>query len=263
MLKRRPLRDFGVNRTPIEMPVLNEFTLFGSITLISILRYAIFASIAWMLCYVCFSRRWHHRKIVQRLPLSKDIRREVLHSLRSILIFGLIGILTIKASRVGWTHLYLDIHAHSWSWFLASIVLTILVHDTWFYWTHRLMHHLSTNPTPWAAFAFSPAEAVIQAAIFPIAVTIMPVHPYAFGIFLAWQMLFNVIGHTGYEFHPGWLMRSPLRFVMNTPTNHAMHHESMHGNFGLYFNYWDRLMRTNHQDYERRFLEVTSRKTSG
>jgi Delta7-sterol 5-desaturase len=38
-----------------------------------------------------------------------------------------------------------------------------------------------------------------------------------------------------------------------------MHHEKFRGNYGLYFNFWDRLMRTNHEDYESRFREVTSR----
>jgi sterol desaturase/sphingolipid hydroxylase (fatty acid hydroxylase superfamily) len=54
-------------------------------------------------------------------------------------------------------------------------------------------------------------------------------------------------------------MRSPLRYLLNTPTNHIMHHESMRGNFGLYFNFWDRIMGTNHPGYEQRFAEVTGR----
>ena len=33
----------------------------------------------------------------------------------------------------------------------------------------------------------------------------------------------------------------------------------MRGNYGLYFNVWDRLMGTNHDAYEARFREVTSR----
>ena len=151
------------------------------------------------------------------------------------------------------------------------MVLAIVLHDAWFYWTHRLMHHprvfrhchrthhLSMNPTPWAAFAFHPVEAAVQAAIFPLAVTLMPMHPLAFGTFMAWQMFFNVLGHTGYEITPRGFMDSWLRFIINTPTNHTMHHEKMRGNFGLYFNFWDRLMRTNHDDYEQRFREVTAR----
>ena len=84
-------------------------------------------------------------------------------------------------------------------------------------------------------------------------------HPLAFFIFMSWQITFNVVGHAGYEIYPRWLMDTWLGKILNTPTNHAMHHEFMRGNYGLYFNIWDRLMGTNHRDYERRFREVTNR----
>ena len=76
---------------------------------------------------------------------------------------------------------------------------------------------------------------------------------------LHWQITFNIIGHTGFEIYPKWLMDSWLGKILNTPTNHAMHHEKLRGNYGLYFNIWDRLMKTNHADYEKRFREVTGR----
>ena len=47
--------------------------------------------------------------------------------------------------------------------------------------------------------------------------------------------------------------------VINTATNHVQHHEKPRGNYGLYFNVWDRLMGTNHRDYEARFREVMGR----
>ena len=54
-------------------------------------------------------------------------------------------------------------------------------------------------------------------------------------------------------------MDSWVKYISNTPTNHIMHHEKMRGNYGLYFSFWDRVMGTNHADYEARFREVTSR----
>jgi Delta7-sterol 5-desaturase len=167
--------------------------------------------------------------------------------------------------------MYWKLNAHSTGWFWSSIAISIFVHDTYFYWTHRLMHHpklfrwfhrghhLSMNPTPWASYAFDPLEAVVQAGIFPLVVMLYPIHPIAFGVVMLWQITFNVIGHAGFEFHPRWLMDTWLGKVLNTPTNHAMHHEKMIGNYGLYFNIWDRVMGTNHRDYEQRFREVTSR----
>lgn len=234
-------------------------------------RYLFFAGIAWLLGYVLFKNRWFHRKVIARLPQSADVRRELGYSLLTLVIFGLIGASTIVASRHGWTQMYWRVEDHGWGWFWGSIVCAIFLHDAYFYWTHRLMHvkrlfpifhrvhHLSTNPSPWAAYSFAPAEAVVEAGIFPLAVLVMPMHPFAFALFMLWQIVFNVAGHTGYEFHPRWLMNTPLRYFLNTPTNHVMHHEKMRGNYGLYFNIWDRLMGTNHADYEARFREVTSR----
>ncbi len=253
------------------MKSLNEWELVTLVTASTAVRYALFAGVAWLLGYVWFRRRWFHRKIIQALPTSAQVRREMRDSLVSICVFGLVGWATFEAARRGWTRMYWEVSDHSWGWWWASVGLTILLHDTWFYWTHRAMHHprlfrlfhrthhLSKNPTPWASFAFSPLEALAQAAIFPLAVCLMPLHPLAFATFLVWQMFFNVIGHTGYEYNRRGFMRTPLRLFVNTPTNHVMHHENMRGNFGLYFNFWDRLMRTNHPDYERRFVEVTSR----
>jgi sterol desaturase/sphingolipid hydroxylase (fatty acid hydroxylase superfamily) len=235
------------------------------------LRYFAFAGLAWWVAYRLCRTRWWHRKIIARLPPAADVRRELGYSALTLVIFGLMGAATIVASRHGWTRMYWQVADYGWGWFWGSVAAGIVLHDTYFYWTHRLMHHprlfaafhrvhhLSTNPTPWAAYSFAPLEAVVEAGIFPVAVCVLPMHPLAFGLVMLWQIVFNVLGHTGYEFHPRWLMNSWLRLVLNTPTNHVQHHEKMKGNYGLYFNVWDRLMGTNHPDYENRFREVTSR----
>jgi Delta7-sterol 5-desaturase len=255
--------------------VLESFGIWeiaAGVSLSTAVRYLFFAGIAWLLGYMLFRKRWLHRRVIQKFPERTDVRREIGASIRSLVIFGVIGTLTIFAAQHGWTQMYFRVGEHGSTWWWASIGLTILLHDAWFYWTHRIMHHprlyrmfhrthhLSTNPTPWAAFAFSPAEAFVQAGIFPLAVCVMPVHPLAFAMFTLWQMLFNVIGHTGYEYNSRrfidtWL----LRHIINTPTAHALHHEKIRGNYGLYFNFWDTVMRTNHEDYAERFREVTSR----
>ena len=254
---------------------MNHFPNFFEVTAGSFIglgvRYAISAGLLWLLCYIIFKRRWFHRKIIARFPSSPEVRREISYSILSLVIFALSGAVTVQLSRMGWTQLYWRISDHGWSWFWISIGVTILLHDTWFYWTHRLMHHrrlfpyfhrvhhLSHNPSPWAAYAFDPLESVVHAAIFPIAATVMPLHPFAFAIFMGWQVSHNVLGHAGYEIYPRWLMDTWLGRILNTPTNHIMHHEKLRGNYGIYFNVWDRVMGTNHRDYETRFREVTSR----
>ena len=228
------------------------------------------AAAAWFFFYVLRRKHWLSRKIIPGFPASSQMAREFGLSTLTCVIYGVVGWLCWIAVNKGWTHMYFQIGAHGWTWFVLSIALTVVIHDTYFYWTHRLMHlpklfpwmhrmhHRSRNPTPWAAYAFDPLEAFVHACILPIAIFLYPIHPLAFLIFMAWQVWFNVIGHSGFEVAPPWLMDSWLGKFWNTSTNHAMHHQHFKSNYGLYFNVWDRLMGTNHRRYEERFREVTA-----
>jgi lathosterol oxidase len=58
---------------------------------------------------------------------------------------------------------------------------------------------------------------------------------------------------------PRGFLKSRAGRVLNTTTHHHLHHERHRANFGLYFNWWDRMMGTNHAEYEARFDNVHSR----
>jgi sterol desaturase/sphingolipid hydroxylase (fatty acid hydroxylase superfamily) len=237
-------------------------------------RFLFAAGVAWIFFYVLRRERWLSRKIIHGFPPLKDLGREAALSALTCGIYGIVGVCSWMAVRGHWIHPFFRAGLPGRVWFWASIILTIFLHDTYFYWTHRLMHlprlfpwmhrshHRSTNPTPWAAYAFDPLEAVVQAGIFPLVLILYPIHPVAFLLFMAWQITFNVLGHSGFEIYPSWFMDSWLGKFLNTPTNHAMHHQYFRGNYGLYFNVWDRLMGTNHSQYEERFRDVTSGKVS-
>lgn len=230
--------------------------------------YILLASAVWLFFYVVFRTALRPRRILRRDPTARQIYREVFHSVRSIAIFGLVTYFVVVIARAGGTRLYHRVADHGWSWFVLSIGVMIILHDTYFYWTHRLMHHrrlyrffhhthhLSTSPTPWAAYAFSPAEAFVQAGIGPLIVFTIPTHPLAFATFMVWQITFNVLGHCDYEIFPRCLLRSRARSVLNTVTHHTLHHEKFRANYSLYFNVWDRLMGTNHPEYERRLAQT-------
>ena len=81
----------------------NLVQLYAGISVMTGLRYLMFAGVAWLLAYVWFRRRWFHRKIVQRLPESADVRREMKDSLITVLVFGLVGAITVWAALHGWT----------------------------------------------------------------------------------------------------------------------------------------------------------------
>lgn len=230
--------------------------------------YVVLAGGAWLVLHVILARWLARRRISDKAPTFGQMSREVLYSVRSLAVYGLVTACMAFAVASGWTQMYFRFDRYGWTWFFVSIGVIILIHDTWFYWTHRLMHHprlfrlfhrthhLSTNPSPWAAYSFSPLEALVQAGIAPLVLFTLPVHPLAFATFMLWQIGFNVLGHCGYELYPRWFVRSPLGRFFNTATHHAQHHETNRANFSLYFNFWDRLMGTNHQRYEERFEEV-------
>jgi sterol desaturase/sphingolipid hydroxylase (fatty acid hydroxylase superfamily) len=234
-----------------------------------LLWYALLAGAAWLVFYVAFRRALRRRRVSRHDPSTRQVGREVLQSLRSIALFGLVTGTVVYAALSGWTRLYWRVDEYGWAWLVGSVGVMVLLHDTYFYWTHRLMHHrrlfrlvhrthhLSTSPTPWAAYAFSPAEALVQAGIGPLIVFTIPTHPLAFAAFMGWQVAFNVLGHCGYEVFPRWFPRSGAGVVLNSVTHHALHHEKFNANFGLYFNVWDRLLGTNHPDYQARFEVAT------
>lgn len=238
-------------------------------TAFTLFAYALSAGAFWLFFSVIFHVKLKHRKVNSKGATRNQITREILHSLRSLVIYGLVTTLVIYAASQGWTQLYFRIGRFGWGWFFTSIVLMIILHDAYFYWTHRLIHHprlyrlvhhthhLSTTPTPWAAYAFSPLEAMVQAGIGPLIVFTMPTHPLAFTIFMSWQIGFNVFGHCGYEIYPRWFIRSPLALFINTVTHHSLHHEKFRGNYGLYFNIWDRIMGTNRTENDSRFEKAT------
>lgn len=236
--------------------------------------YLLLGSLVWAILYVALKSRLQHRRVAPHEPDSEQIAREIIYSVRSIGIFGLVTTLVMYAYISGYTKLYDNLDDYGWWWLIISFVLMVLMHDTYFYWTHRIMHfgclyrrfhhthHLSTSPTPWAAYAFSPWEAIIQAGIGPLIVFSIPSHAATFAAFMIWQITFNVYGHCGYELYPRWFVRSPLGLILNTVTHHSQHHEKFRSNYGLYFNFWDRFMHTNHPEYETKFESVGGRSPS-
>ncbi len=231
------------------------------------LRYFLIAGIAFVIWYLIFRRRILHRKIQPKMPRNKDYRREILYSCLTILIFSLVPVLILYSPLRPYTQYYKDPSTHSTFWYIAVFPLMFLVHDAYFYWTHRLMHqrrlfpwfhkvhHLSTNPSPWAAFSFHPLEALVEVGIFPVLLFMMPLTQIHLVVFFLAMMIYNVYGHLGWELYPRWFARHWFGKWINTSFNHNQHHQYFKGNYGLYFLWWDRWVGTIREDYEDKFEE--------
>lgn len=235
------------------------------------LRYALFAGVTYLVFYVWKRRRWLHRKIQHAFPAHQILREEVLYSLSTTIIFAAVIYAVMFSSWREATRLYDHLGDYAWWYTVLSFPLMLLIHDTYFYWMHRLMHHRrifryvhqrhhrSHNPTPLAALSFHPIEALVEVAVLPLMVFTIPLHPYIVALFGVYMLAMNIIGHLGFELLPARFMDGPWSRVFNTSTHHNMHHHYGHGNYGLYFNLWDTIMRTNHQRYAATFRAVTTR----
>jgi Delta7-sterol 5-desaturase len=236
---------------------------------VDLLRYFVPASFAFAVFWLWRWDALEHRRIQRRRPSRKAFRREVRYSISTALIFSAVGLATFHLVRAGVLHRYEHVAEYGWAWWAASIVIAIAFHDAYFYWTHRAMHHpalfarfhrvhhLSTSPSPWAAYAFAPLEALVSALVVPVILLVTPMHDSALFVFLVYMIVMNVVGHLGIELYPSWFARSRWTRWYSTSTHHNLHHRDFHGNYGLYFTWWDRLFGTQHPDYLETFAAVT------
>lgn len=250
-------------------------TNFWGLVLVIFARYFVLAMIAYVIFYVIKREAWRFKRLQKNFPLRKDYIREFTYSLITTFIFAIIGYAVFLTPFAKLTRVYYDVSAYGITYLVISIVLMIVIHDTYFYWTHWLMHrkafyryvhkvhHLSTNPSPWAAMAFHPLEAIIEALVIVVIAVLIPCHPWALGIFLLLMMIYNVYGHLGYELYPKGFSKSIIGRWINTSVNHNLHHQTFKGNYGLYFLFWDRIMGTLQEaDDNKKSNNVTSAQRS-
>lgn len=229
------------------------------------------AGLAFTTVYIWKRKDWFYWKIQQKFPKPERLRSEIMQSAITCAIFATMTFGVFYLRKQGYGAMYFEVSEFGWKYYFFSIAMTVFGHDTYFYWTHRLMHHprlfktfhlihhQSNNPTPFTAFSFHPLESVVEFGIVPLIALFLPIHASAFFLFSAWSILFNVMGHTGYEFSPAGFTHHRLFRWMNTPTHHNMHHSKSHFNYSLYFNFWDRIMGTNHPEYDTYFESIKSR----
>ena len=210
--------------------------------------------------------------------LDRQMWREVWWSLASAAIYGVpAGVVAWGWHNHGWTRIYDDVHAFPLWYWPVSVLLFLVAHDTWFYWTHRWMHrpepfklahavhHASRPPTAWAAMAFHPIEALTGAVVIPLLVFVIPIHVAALCLVLTIMTVMGVTNHMGWEIFPRWMWGGRLGGWLITASHHQRHHERYGCNFGLYFRFWDRLCGTDDGigDFARSHARAASRSPGG
>lgn len=241
---------------------------------IQLVRYFLFAGIPFLIFYVLFRKQAQRNLIQSKLGQKNDFWREILHSVQSSIIFGIVIILFVHTELGAFTKVYKDLGAFPLWWIPLSVVIALIVHDTYFYWMHRLvhhprifkavhlLHHKSTVPSPWTSYSFHFFEAIAESLIIPIVLSIVPMHPIAVIAFGTSSLFINVYGHLGFEIMPLWVRKTWLFELINSSVHHNLHHSKFKGNYGLYFRFWDRLMGTENPNYVQEFDRVQTQRTA-
>ena len=235
-------------------------------------RYYLIAGSVFLLFYIILKNNIIKQKIQSLFPKNADYLREIFYSTITIFIFSLIPLFFIANIAVRpYTTLYENISDHGWLYYFLAFPVMFIMHDTYFYWTHRIMHHKSlfhimhlvhhksTNPSPWAAYAFHPLESIVEVGIFVVFLFTIPIHKSHIAIFFLLSILYNIYGHLGWELYPKGFNKNFIGKWVNTSVNHNQHHKYFKGNYGLYFLFWDRIMGTIRTDYDEAFEEVKNR----
>jgi len=189
--------------------------------------------------------------------LDRQIRREIGYSMASALIYGIpAGVVAWGWQQRGWTRIYTEAGDYPLWYLPLSLLIYLFAHDTWFYWTHRLLHrpawfraahavhHDSKPPTAWAAMSFHPIEALSGAVVIPALVFLVPIHVGVLGLVLAIMTVMGVTNHMGWEMFPKALVHSRVGNWLITASHHQRHHDNYRCNYGLYFRFWDHLCAT-------------------
>src|SRR5258706_14181167 len=108
---------------------------------VDFLRYLIPASIAFAVLWMWKWDALEHRRIQPRRPSRKAFAREFRYSIATAMIFATVGVATRDLAHAGVLHMYDHMPDRGWPYWCASVVLAIVIHDAYFYWMHRAMHH--------------------------------------------------------------------------------------------------------------------------
>jgi sterol desaturase/sphingolipid hydroxylase (fatty acid hydroxylase superfamily) len=202
------------------------------------------------------------------------LAREIGWALLSSLIFAAITMIMIVGWQTGAIRIYLE-----WTeypvWYLPlSVLFLLMLHEAYYYWLHRWMHkpsvyryvhkvhHDSIHTSVFTSFSFHPLESFLQAIFLPLVLLIVPVHLYIFIGILVFMTVSATVNHAGVEVYlSGRLGRWMGKWLVGS-THHHVHHTRFRYNFGLYFTFWDKLMKTENKDFEEDYNRIINREST-
>jgi len=243
----------------IELDFSNISELFITVLLLAViifLRYLLFSEIYHFFFFKLF-KPYFQKRFLSKKPLKKkQFLKEIYWSTISGFVFGIFILFSYYLFEIDETLIYSDVSKYGIWYIFLSVFIVLLLQDTYYYWTHRwmhkpkiykyfhLVHHKSVHSTVWTSFSFHPLETIVQALLLPILICILPLHFYAIITVLSIMTISATINHAGVEVYPTGTLGKWFKQIFIGATHHDFHHTKFNYNYGLYFTFWDRVMKT-------------------
>ena len=233
---------------------MREFILYCSVWEIAATGLAFFGAIyllfgtANMCITKCILPKLNIGQVLDPRPLTKDqLKRELLWSASSIVIFGVGMIFPWGFLQLGWAELAVD---PSLLQIAVEFVVLLIWNEIHFYINHWLLHarvlrrfhlphHRSVVTTPWSTYAFHPVEALMLGNVILLPMLVHDFSVYALFSVPLFSLLFNSIGHSNYDWNP-----SGYTVFHNASRRHHLHHACFNGNYGFMFPFMDKIFKT-------------------
>jgi lathosterol oxidase len=166
-----------------------------------------------------------------------QVRRELLLSSLSILVFALQSVALVACVREGWLAIAWDRPFWSLAWELPLLYLWNELH---FFAVHRALHwrpayravhawhHRSLATTPFSAYSFHPAESFLLGTVMPLALLMFAWSPAALLGLTVMSLMLNVAGHVAHD-----TMRPAFAFIQGQSRHHNRHHREFRVHYGF------------------------------
>jgi len=192
---------------------------------------------------------------------SEQIRREFKNSMHT----------PIHAIIIGAFLLIGFFASPTWQAFVISLVLTTVWVEVWHYISHRILHtrgfywihaehHKSFLSSPLTALSFSFTEKLIFnvgiVGVLAVVDLFYSLNAFGIGAWYIGYLIINSYSHENFEIKS----QSFLKFagkVLTSTTYHSLHHSRYTKNYGLGTRILDRIFKTEWDDYEQLFEQIT------
>ncbi len=202
-------------------------------------------------------------KTIYELPISKEqLKREIINSIHTPIHAVLLAICLYAGF----------FNASGWTSFVVSALITVVWAEIWHYWSHRafhikqlhwihLEHHKSRVNSPFTAISFSFTEKLVfNLGILGFLALVDLVYALNFYGIAAWYIAYlfiNSFSHANFEIKSEKYLKWTGKFITST-TYHSLHHSRYTGNYGLGTRAMDQLFKTEWEDYEPLYEQITS-----